>query len=271
MHMALFRFSSRGSAVRFLVGSFLVLALQFATASTPGSTRLHEIGVTRFVLRNGEDWSEHGLLDANDSFHKTNEWRVLSIVTVPPEVRGKLVITLDAWGAYQRLGTDALRHFSADTEGTQYTLGNRFYIDVAVNPQAQPRDGLLINLSTRGRASATEKLIGGFVVDQQSRRVLVRAIGPALSAFGVNDRMTDPRVTIYRGDVALHANSDWSAAAQGGGNVAEIMAQAGAFPLPLGSKDAVLVVDLPPGNYTAQAEPETGEAGVVLLEIYRLP
>lgn len=271
MRMTLFRLSSCGSAARFLVGGFLALALQFATASTSGNTRLHEIGVTRFVLRNGEEWSEHGLLDAHGSFHKNDERRVLSIVTVPPEVRGRLVITLDAWGAYQRLGPDALRYFSADTEGTQYSLGNRFYIDVAANPQAQPRDGLLINLSTRGRASTTEKLIGGFVVDQQSRRVLVRAVGPALSAFGVNDRMNDPRVTIYRGDVALFANGDWGSPAQGGGNVADIMALAGAFPLPLGSKDAALVVELPPGNYTAQAEPESGEAGVVLLEIYRLP
>ena len=141
---------------------------------------------------------------------------------------------------------------------------------MVADPSARLHDGKLINLSTRGRASATEKLISGFVVDEQHRKVLVRAVGPGLTAFGVGDAMSDPLVTIYQGNVVVHANGNWTTPLDADAT-AEAAARVGAFPLAPASKDAALVVELPPGNYTAHVEPESGGAGAVLLEIYGVP
>jgi hypothetical protein len=264
--------STRGAAAAAVpicafVALFLLLPLH---AAVPGSTRLYEIGANRFVLRSGEEWVERGLLDARGIFHKTEESRGLSIVTVPSGVRGKTVISLDAWLAYQRLGSESLTHFSANPDGESYILGNRSYIDVAANSIARLYDGKLINLSTRGRASATDKLISGFVVDEQHRKVLVRAVGPGLAAFDVSDPMTDPLVTIYHGNVPVYSNGNWSTPS-GAGETAAAAARVGAFPLAPASKDAALVIELAPGNYTAHVEPESGGAGSVLLEIYSVP
>jgi len=44
----------------------------------------------------------------------------------------------------------------------------------------------------------------------------------------------------------------------------------GAFPLPSGSKDAALLLDLPPGAYTAQMEGVGGATGIGLIEIYEV-
>jgi hypothetical protein len=45
----------------------------------------------------------------------------------------------------------------------------------------------------------------------------------------------------------------------------------GAFPLPAGSKDAVLWLTLAPGAYTAQVQGVGAGTGVALVEIYQLP
>jgi hypothetical protein len=46
--------------------------------------------------------------------------------------------------------------------------------------------------------------------------------------------------------------------------------RAGAFPLALGSRDAALLLNLGPGNYTIVAS-ATGPSGVGLVEVYELP
>jgi hypothetical protein len=48
------------------------------------------------------------------------------------------------------------------------------------------------------------------------------------------------------------------------------MASATGFPLAEGSKDAALLLNLPPGNYTAIVEPTGSESGVVLVEAYEV-
>ena len=45
----------------------------------------------------------------------------------------------------------------------------------------------------------------------------------------------------------------------------------GAFPIATGTKDAVLIVNLAPGSYTAQVSGVSGTTGVALVEIYELP
>ena len=125
----------------------------------------------------------------------------------------------------------------------------------------------LANLSVRSTLdSSGDALTVGFVIDGNSpRRILVRAIGPGLAQFGMQSVLADPRLTLRREAVVLAENDNWNS------TLTATFAQAGAFALAAGSKDAALILNLAPGAYTAQVTGTGTEAGVVLLEIYRLP
>lgn len=255
----------------FIVVLLSWLGLAIAVQAAPTPPRLYEIGANRVIEREtGELWMQRGLLNALGRFRVAEESRVLESVSVPPSARDRIIISVDAWNAYARLGPQALIHFLADVEGERFMLGFRDYIPVIADPHATLDDGKLINLSTRGRASATDKLIGGFVIDEQHRRVLVRAVGPGLAAFGVTDAMADPFLIIYSGNLPIYFNGDWKTRPDAE-EIMEVSKRVGAFPLEAGSKDAVLLIELAPGNYTARVEPENGDAGTVLLEIYSVP
>jgi rhamnogalacturonan endolyase len=124
----------------------------------------------------------------------------------------------------------------------------------------------LSNASVRARAggSAGGPLIVGFVIaGSGTRPVLIRAIGPHLAEFGVSDVVADPQLTLFRGDAVAAANDDWGA---NSGATPAAFATLGAFPLPAGSKDAALLLNLPPGLYSAHAA--GASEGVVMLEVY---
>lgn len=129
----------------------------------------------------------------------------------------------------------------------------------------------LANVSARSAVTAgAGVLIAGLVVNESSRAVLVRGLGPALDVFGVTGTLANPQLRIYQGTQLVAENNDWSTA----GDAALIAAAAqrvGAFALPAGSRDAALRLTLPPGAYTAQVSGVGGTAGVALVEVYEVP
>ena len=130
--------------------------------------------------------------------------------------------------------------------------------------------GRLLNLSTRAQLAGGATLIAGFVMQGGGPRVhLLRGVGPTLAQFGVVG-MPDPRMQIFSGQVALAANDDWGVN-NPGFSVTETGAAVGAFPLPEGSKDAALVLPLPPGLYSAHITSVDARGGVVLVEAYDAP
>lgn len=129
----------------------------------------------------------------------------------------------------------------------------------------------MINLSSRAAAANGENVvIAGFVVTgNESKPVLIRAVGPGLRDFGVSSALPAPRLELLSGTTRMAANSGWSTAA-GSGGIPSLAASAGAFPLVAGSGDAVIVATLAPGGYTAVASADDGRAGVCLVEVYDL-
>jgi hypothetical protein len=126
----------------------------------------------------------------------------------------------------------------------------------------------LTNLSARSSiASGNDVLIAGFnIAGSGLRTLLIRAIGPGLSPFGVSGFLANPRLQLYDRDQRLIAESEnWNAM------VAATFERVGAFQLPNGSQDAALLVTLPPGNYTAQVSGVGGSTGVALIEVYDVP
>jgi hypothetical protein len=113
-------------------------------------------------------------------------------------------------------------------------------------------------------------LIGGFVVQGPAyKRMLVRAVGPTLTAFGLSDALRDPILTIHSGQEVVAVNDRWDA-----GDAAAVTAAsktAGAFNLAANSEDAALLITLPPGAYTVEVKGKGDTEGIALLEIYEVP
>ena len=115
-------------------------------------------------------------------------------------------------------------------------------------------------------------LTAGFVIGgATAKTVLVRAIGPrlALAPFGIGGAMVDPKLELFFGQTVIAANDNWS----GDAALTLIANAVGAFAVTdAASKDAMLLVTLAPGNYTAQVTPVTGTAGgTAIVEVYEVP
>jgi outer membrane protein assembly factor BamB len=126
----------------------------------------------------------------------------------------------------------------------------------------------LINISTRGRAASGDAaMIGGFVVTGAGpRKVMVRALGPTLSGFGVAGALPQPRiraVALMGGQqFDLSANSRWTSGHQVG--------PIAATPYAPGTGEPAIILWLEPGIYTALLDGADGVAGVGLIEVYDL-
>lgn len=146
-------------------------------------------------------------------------------------------------------------------------------IEVYRVPEEQD-SGELLNLSFRARTTpGDDTAIAGFVVRDPAEfgrplRVLLRAVGPTLATQGITTPIPNPILTVYdRSGEVVATNDDWALNNTSGDQttLTAAMQQTGAFALPATSKDAALLLDLPPGAYSMHA---TGGTGVVLLEIY---
>ena len=93
------------------------------------------------------------------------------------------------------------------------------------------------------------------------------ALWSAVTGWEPRRPLADPKLEIYSGNTVVAANDNWDAAA----TPAATKASVGAFALPAGSKDAVLIVTLAPGSYTAQVSGVGNTTGLGLVELYELP
>ena len=132
----------------------------------------------------------------------------------------------------------------------------------------------LTNVSALTRAgTGADILIAGFsIFGATPKTVLVRAIGPTLSAFGVGGVLADPKLDLYPNGAStpLATNDNWGTSANAA-QIASTSTSVGAFNLATDSRDAVLLVTLPPGSYTAQVSGVGNTSGVALVEVYEVP
>ncbi len=118
----------------------------------------------------------------------------------------------------------------------------------------------LSNLSVRATMAAGQTLTLGAVIGGGAKNVLIRAAGPALTAFGLSG-LPDPKLELFSSGstTPLATNDDWP------DSLANVFASVGAFGFPGGSKDSALSQTLT-GAFTVRAS-GIG-AGVVLVEAY---
>ena len=128
----------------------------------------------------------------------------------------------------------------------------------------------LVNVSARTQVgTGGDVLIAGFAIGgTTAKTVLIRAIGPGLTQFGVTGILTDPRLQLFSGTTQLRENDNWGREAQ----LTMVGNSVGAFALSEpGSRDAVMLVTLPPGSYTAQVSGMNNGTGIALVEVYDVP
>ncbi len=172
--------------------------------------------------------------------------------------------------AHLPAGQFTLQISSADT-GTGVGLAELYELDSGV--------GRTLNLSTRGLVRAGEELmIGGVVVRGPGpKRLLIRAVGPTLTSFGVAGALADTVLTLFNSAGAqIATNDDWNTRvnAPTTGTAAEVSAASsavGAFALANSTRDSALLLTLAEGAYTAQITGKGAASGVILLEIYEIP
>jgi len=133
---------------------------------------------------------------------------------------------------------------------------------------------ILGNLSTRSFVQTDNNvMIGGFIVQGTgAKRVIIRAIGPELSQFGVPDPLANPRLELHNAaGTLIGSNDDWQQTIIGGvitGNqVADIQSSGHA---PTNPSESAIIAELQPGNYTAIVRGVNNTTGVALVEVYDL-
>jgi len=133
----------------------------------------------------------------------------------------------------------------------------------------------LINIATRGEVETGGNImIPGFVIGGSgTETLLIRADGPALTAFGVAGALAQPslELTAQATGATLATNTGWGTnTSPTPAQIASVAAQVGAFALASGSADCAVIVTLQPGAYTVQVSGVGGTTGVGLAEIYEV-
>jgi len=125
------------------------------------------------------------------------------------------------------------------------------------------------NISTRSFVQADDnRLIGGFILGTNigAAKVIVRALGPSLTQFGIGNALADPTLELRDSNGAqLFANDNW----QDDPNQAAQITASGLAPAnPL---ESAISTSLFPGAYTAIVAGKNGGTGIGLVEIYNIP
>ena len=122
----------------------------------------------------------------------------------------------------------------------------------------------LANISTRGFINTGDDvMIGGFIIGgNEPAKILVRAIGPTLTDFGVQGALADPTLELHDANGSSISNDDWRETQE-----SEIIATT--IPPNKDREPAILAI-LAPGNYTAVVRGTNNTTGIGLVEAYNL-
>jgi hypothetical protein len=162
-------------------------------------------------------------------------------------------------------------NYTAIVSGVNNTTGVGLVEVYDLNPGAGSTLG---NISTRSFVQTGEHvMIGGFIVQGSgAKRVIIRAIGPELTQFGIRDALANPRLELHNRTGALIASNDnWQTTILGGiiaNNQVSSIQNSGHAPTE--ASESAIIANLPPGNYTAIVRGVSNTTGVALVEVYDL-
>ena len=199
------------------------------------------MGPTPFVTINNDNW-------------KDTQQSEIEATGIPPgnDLESAIVATLPP-GAYTAI-------VRGKNDGTGVGLVEAYDLD-------STNDAQLANISTRGFVDTDENvMIGGLIAGPTSAgsgRVLVRAIGPSLTSFGVPNALQNPMLELHDSNGGLIAsNNDWR-------DTQQLAIEATGI-APTNDNEAAILSVLSPGSFTAIVRGEDDGTGVGLVEVYNL-
>jgi hypothetical protein len=152
---------------------------------------------------------------------------------------------------------------TTNSSGAILTIEPAGFSNFATSPQSR-----LVNLSARATIHVGGQLTAGFETSGMGgKSLLLRAVGPTLSQFGVASALPDPNLSLVPAgnSAALLSNAKWVET----GALDAATAAVGAFPLVASSADAAALTTLPVGGYTLGVSPgRAADSGTALAEIY---
>jgi hypothetical protein len=161
--------------------------------------------------------------------------------------------------------------YTAIVRGVNNTMGIALVEAYDLSPNI---NSILGNISTRSFVeTGDDVMIGGFIVQgTQPKNVIIRAIGPELSQYGVPNPLADTTLELHNDTGALIASNDnWQHTVIGGiithDQVQDIQNSGHA---PADASESAIIANLPPGNYTAIVRGINNTTGVALVEVYDL-
>jgi plastocyanin len=130
------------------------------------------------------------------------------------------------------------------------------------------------NISTRAFVQTGENvMIGGFVVEGTGpKRVIIRAIGPELTQYGIINALDNPRLELHnRTGALIGSNDNWQTTILGGViTTNQVNAIQNSGYAPTAASESAIIASLQPGNYTAVVRGVINTTGVALVEVYDL-
>jgi hypothetical protein len=206
-----------------------------------------------------------------------------SIVAIGDTVGLKLVtgsiIKLDFTGFADTIASlmvDGVRQppgvYGSPTSGAPYSLPE-FTGPGTLHVLAHPPGTQLANISTRAFVQTGDHvMIGGFIEQGGGKRVIIRAIGPELTQYGVPNPLYNPILELHDATGALIASNDnWQRTIIGGiierNQEPDIINSGHA---PTDGRESAIIAYLGPGNYTAIVRGVDNMTGVGLVEVYDL-
>ena len=199
----------------------------------------------------GEDGS---LITSNDNWKDTQRAAIQDSGLAPTNDKESAIIAVLAPGPY----TTILR-------GKNRTMGVGLVEMYDLNPAS---DSALANISTRGCVqTGNDVMIAGFLFGNGTagEKVIIRALGPSLTAAGIINVLADPTLALHDSNgVLLMSDDNWKDDAS---QATQIIATG--IP-PKNDLESAIVTTLAPGQYTAIVRGKNSGAGVSLAEVYHI-
>ncbi len=201
--------------------------------------------------------SSNNPVASNDNWESSQQTEIQASGYAPGDNREAAIVQTVAPGNY-----------TAVVRGVNATVGTAL---LEVHDLDQSSTSLITNLSTRGVVGTNANvMIGGFIVGgglgfngDGSSKVLVRALGPELTSFGIADALQDPKMELFDGNGNLLASNDnWKDSQQ-----SAIQATGLA---PGDDREPAILTTLIQGNWTAILRGKNNTTGVGLVELYRI-
>jgi hypothetical protein len=257
-------------------GNNVLFAGFIIQGSAPKTVLIRSAGpsLTSFGLPGALGNPQLELHDANSTIGTNDDWQTTQLGGV---------ITSDQVAAIQNSGAAPLDPaepaiiatlpaggYTAIVQGVGGTQG---VATVEVYDLSPNNGATLANISTRGFIQTGDNvMIGGFIVVGQASQVLIRATGPSLIPFGINNALTNPQLELHDANGTLAGNDDWQTTQLGGIITSDQSAAIQNSGLAPGNPaESAIIATLAPGSYTAIAQGVNGGTGVGLVEVFALP